>query len=88
VDLSVEINLNRLYLGEEAVLHPVADKLNVSFLGITGFLDFVQKLENTTFRKLDLFPSSCEGEMKATLFDPIGIANFNHLTTPVEPFRI
>jgi hypothetical protein len=37
VDLSLEINLNMLYLGEEAVLHPVADKLNVNFLGITGF---------------------------------------------------
>jgi hypothetical protein len=35
-------------------------------LRITGFLDFVhhpvfKKLENTTFRELDLFPSSGEG---------------------------
>jgi hypothetical protein len=27
---------------------------------IAGFFNFVQKLENTTFRELDLFPSSGE----------------------------
>jgi hypothetical protein len=36
-------------------------------VGINGFLDYFRrpvfyKIENTTFRKLDLFPSSGEGE--------------------------
>jgi hypothetical protein len=40
--------------------------IRTSLFRITGFLDFVHrpvflKLENTTFRKLDLFPSSGEG---------------------------
>jgi hypothetical protein len=40
--------------------------INHIIFSITGFLEFVHrpvfyKLENTTFRKLDLFPSSGEG---------------------------
>jgi hypothetical protein len=46
------------------------------YLRITRFLDFVhrpvfQKLENTTFRKLDLFPSSGEGAKTLTLLGPL-----------------
>jgi hypothetical protein len=56
-------------------------------LRITGFSDFVhrpvfQKLENTTFRKLDLFPSSGDGETPA-LLGPLERANLNHWTTHV-----
>jgi hypothetical protein len=41
-------------------------KLSTTMLRITGFSDFAHRLiflkpENTTFRKLDLFPSSGEG---------------------------
>jgi hypothetical protein len=60
-----------LYLREKAVLHAPREKLNVSFVGVTGFSAFVQKLENTTFRKLDLFPSSGEGGI--TPVDPFRI---------------
>jgi hypothetical protein len=51
------------------MVHRVADKAlhlcNTNTLITTGFLDFVHrpefyKQENTTFRKLDLFPSSGE----------------------------
>jgi hypothetical protein len=35
------------------------------------------KLENTTFRKLDLFPSSGEGEKTPTLLGPLERANLN-----------
>jgi hypothetical protein len=57
-------------------------------LGITGVSDFVhhpmfEKLENITFRKLDLFPSSGEGEMP-TLLDPVERANLNDWTTHVR----
>jgi hypothetical protein len=46
----------------------------------TGVLDFVHrpifwKLENTTFRKLDLFPSSGEREKTPTRLGPLESAN-------------
>jgi hypothetical protein len=36
------------------------------------FMDFVQLLENKTFRKLDLFPSSGERRETAILLGPLG----------------
>jgi hypothetical protein len=43
---------------------------------------------NTTFRKLDLFPSSGEGDT-ASLLRPLERANLNHRTTHVESsFRL
>jgi hypothetical protein len=38
-------------------------------------------IENTTFRKLDLFPSSDEGRETHTLLDALERANLNHWTT-------
>jgi hypothetical protein len=39
--------------------------------------------KNTTFRKLDLFPSSGEGgEKTPTQLGPLERANFNHWTNP------
>jgi hypothetical protein len=37
-------------------------------------------LENTTFRKLDLFPSSGEGRETPTLLGPLERANLNQWT--------
>jgi hypothetical protein len=52
---------------------------------INGFSDFVHRPDskeledkNTTFRKLDLFPSSGKGDMH-TLLGPLERANLNHL---------
>jgi hypothetical protein len=55
---------------------------------ITGVLDFFHctvfyKLENTTFRKLDLFPSSDEG-WKTPQLGPLERANVNHWPTPAR----
>jgi hypothetical protein len=62
---------------------------------ITGFLDFVHrqvfyKLENTTFRKLDVFPSSGEGEKIPTQLGPLERANLNHWTgkSPKNPVTL
>jgi hypothetical protein len=35
-------------------------------------------LENTTIRKLDLFPSTAEGKETPSLFGPLEKVNFNH----------
>jgi hypothetical protein len=57
-------------------------------LGITRFLDFVRrpvfyKLENTTFRKLGVFPSSGEGGGETpTLLGPLQRASLNHPVVP------
>jgi hypothetical protein len=40
--------------------------------------------KNTTFRKLDLFPSSGEGWETPTLLGPLEIANLSHWTTYVS----
>jgi hypothetical protein len=40
-------------------------------------------LENTTFRKLDLFPSSSEGRETPTLLGSLEGANLNDCTTQV-----
>jgi hypothetical protein len=54
------------------------------------YLDFVHGpefyiLENTTFQKLDLFPSSGEGRETTTLLGPLERANLNHWTKdPME----
>jgi hypothetical protein len=37
-------------------------------------------VENISFRKLDLFPSPCEGREIPTLLGPLERANFNHCT--------
>jgi hypothetical protein len=43
-----------------------------------------KKLDNTTFRKLDLLPSSGEGGRGTpTLLGPLDRANFNHWTNVV-----
>jgi hypothetical protein len=42
---------------------------------------YSKKLENATFRKLDLFPSSGEGGETPTLLDPLERANLNHWRT-------
>jgi hypothetical protein len=61
-----------------------------SQIRITGFLDFLhrpvfQRLENTTFRKLDLFPSSGVGGGKTpTQLGLLDRANLNHWTYPVR----
>jgi hypothetical protein len=52
---------------------------------ITGSLDFVHCpeyyiIENTTFRKLDLFPSSGEGREITILLFPLERVNLNHWT--------
>jgi hypothetical protein len=52
---------------------------------INGFLGFVRCpefsiLENTTFRKLDLFPSSGEGREIPTLLGSLERANLNHMS--------
>jgi hypothetical protein len=57
-------------------------------LRFTGFLDFFHrpvfwKLENTTFRKLDLFPSSGVGGKTPTQLGPLDRDSLNHWTTPV-----
>jgi hypothetical protein len=49
---------------------------------ITGFLDFVHgsgfwMLGNKMFRKLDLFPTSCDGRETLTVFGPLKRANLN-----------
>jgi hypothetical protein len=51
-------------------------------LKIIGFLDFVHRpeLENTTFRKLDLFPSPGEERESPTLLGPLERADLNHWT--------
>jgi hypothetical protein len=68
------------------VAHLITDILilvsSINFLGITGFLDFVhslefQILENTLFRKLDLFPSSGELWETPTLLRPLDKGNLN-----------
>jgi hypothetical protein len=42
------------------------------------------RTENTTFRKLDLFPSSGEGGRRHSV--PLERANLNHWTTPVKSY--
>jgi hypothetical protein len=41
-------------------------------------------LENTTFRKMDLFPFSDEGGGEVTQLGPLERANLNHWTTSVR----
>jgi hypothetical protein len=57
--------------------------------GIAGFLDFVhlpvlQTQKNTTFRKVDLFPSSGEGRETSILLGLLERANINHWATYVS----
>jgi hypothetical protein len=56
-----------------------------NLLRIFGFMDFVHrpafyKLENTAFRQLDVFPSSCEegGGKTPTQLGPVERANLSH----------
>jgi hypothetical protein len=54
---------------------------------ITGFLIFVhhpvfEELDNTTFRKLDLFPSSGERGETPTQLGPLERANLKSLDNP------
>jgi hypothetical protein len=54
-------------------------------LRITEFLDSVlrPKFTNTTFRKLDLFPSSCDGRETRNLLGPLERANLSHWSNRV-----
>jgi hypothetical protein len=54
--------------------------LNCWVFGLCPFSGILTKLENTTFRKLDLFPSSGYGWETATLLGPLERANLNHWT--------
>jgi hypothetical protein len=48
---------------------------------MTGFVNFIQfpeKLENSTFRKLAVFPSTGEGRETSTRLDPLKRVNLNH----------
>jgi hypothetical protein len=47
--------------------------------------DLHSYLENTTLRKLDLFQFSDEERKTPTQLGPLGRANLNHWTTPVNP---
>jgi hypothetical protein len=56
---------------------------------MTKFLDFdhsySKKFENTAFKKLDLFPSSGQGEgLVPSQLGPLERANLNHWTTQVK----
>jgi hypothetical protein len=57
-------------------------------LGINGVLDFMHRLvfyrtlENTTFRKLDVFPCSGEGWGEPTPLGPLERANLSHWNEP------
>jgi hypothetical protein len=44
-------------------------------------------LETTTFRKLDLFPSSREGRETPTLLDPLERAKTSSVILNVKPHR-
>jgi hypothetical protein len=48
--------------------------------GVYPSSGILKKLENTTFRKLDLFPSSGEGWETRTQLDSLQRANLNHWT--------
>jgi hypothetical protein len=45
-------------------------------------------LENTTYLKLDLFPSSDEGRETPTLSVPLERANLYHSTNPLDSTRM
>jgi hypothetical protein len=45
---------------------------------------YSKKLENTTFKKLDLFPYSGEGGNTPTPLGPIERLNLNHCTTYIN----
>jgi hypothetical protein len=64
----------------------------VMIVRITGVSDFVhcpysKKLVNTTFRKLDLFPSSGE-EGDRTPLGPLERANLNHWSSEITMARM
>jgi hypothetical protein len=48
----------------------------------SGILNY---LENTTFRKLDLFPSSGEGRETPAVLCPLERSNLNHWTWKLAP---
>jgi hypothetical protein len=73
--------LDRDYIARKAKLTGFYKHLLT--IGITVFLDFVhcpkfEILENTTFRKLNLFPASDEGRKTHTLLHPLESANLNN----------
>jgi hypothetical protein len=54
-------------------------------LGLRPSSGILKELENTKFRKLDLFPSSDErGRETPTLLGPLERANLNHWTTYID----
>jgi hypothetical protein len=58
-------------------------KFNEKLTELLGFLDFFHrpvfyKIENTMFRKLDLFPSSGDAEKTPTQLGSLERANLNH----------
>jgi hypothetical protein len=77
---------NRIQFATESLSRHQLRNTFLEVLTITGFLDFAyrpefQILENTMFRKLDLFPPSDEGRDTTTLLGPLERANLNHWTT-------
>jgi hypothetical protein len=49
-----------------------------------SIVQYSKKFENTTFRKLDLFPSSGQGGKTPSQLGPLERANLNHWTTQVK----
>jgi hypothetical protein len=52
--------------------------------GLCTSSGILKNTKNTTFPKLDLFPSLGEGEKTPTLLDPLERANLNHWTTYIS----
>jgi hypothetical protein len=85
---STSINIQLKLLRKE--ISYLLEKWRISLvLGTAGFLDFVHSpvfwriLQNTTFRKLHLFPSSGEG-----LGDTYSLGSFRELTSLVQRLRL
>jgi hypothetical protein len=54
------------------------DARNPSNCGLLLVARNSKQLENTTFRKLDLFPFSSQERVTTTLLGPLEIANLKH----------
>jgi hypothetical protein len=59
----------------------------MKILGITGFLDLVHRpVENTAFHKLDLFPTSGDGETRTVR--SLRKANLSHWITTITTIAV
>jgi hypothetical protein len=61
---------------------------NTRNYGVFGLCPSSGILKNTTFRQLDLFPSSAERWETATLLGPLGRANLSCWTMIVDDVQI